>query len=379
MQKRSSSRNLYQRGTTWWGRIKIGGREHRRSLRTPLRAEAEKRLTAWRKSVIANANADSFRSEGLSFQKACVRWVTDTLSKSVKPSVVKRYSVSITSMTPHFSGKSMKEIDRKSIAEFVDARQKAGVTNSTIRRDLTALSRLMAACLAWPDSEMESNLARSYDRSVLLRVMKKPLSLPRPSDIETMMEAVPSTMRPLLRLLHQTGMRLNEVVSLESWQVDAEKRIIRLIKTKTNRPRTLNFETPAGDAGPILDPIMASGRSGFLFPNRDGQPYVQLSTNFDQTMRRVVAAEEVEASGFRRFRVHDLRHAFAVRWLMAEGSIYRLQKHLGHSTIRTTEGYLDHLPEDLHEVVQGLASGHEMAQKEGTDRSGSGKGAQRRA
>jgi integrase/recombinase XerD len=379
MQKRSSSRNLYQRGTKWWGRIKIGGREHRRSLRTPLRAEAEKRLTAWRKSVIANANDDSFRSEGLSFQKACVRWVTDTLSKSVKPSVVKRYSVSITSMTPHFSGKSMKEIDRKSIAEFVDARQKAGVTNSTIRRDLTALSRLMAACLAWPDSEMESNLARSYDRSVLLRVMKKPLSLPRPSDIETVMEAVPSAMRPLLRLLHQTGMRLNEVVSLESWQVDAEKRIIRLIKTKTNRPRTLNFATPAGDAGPILDPIMASGRSGFLFPNRDGLPYVQLSTNFDQTMRRVVAAEEVEASGFRRFRVHDLRHAFAVRWLMAEGSIYRLQKHLGHSTIRTTEGYLDHLPEDLHEVVQGLASGHERAQKEGTDRFDSGKGAQRRA
>jgi integrase/recombinase XerD len=379
MQKRSSSRHLYQRGSTWWGRIKIGGREHRRSLRTTVRAEAEKRLAAWRKSVIANVSNDTFRSEGLSFEKACVRWVTDSLPKSVKPSVVKRYSVSIASMAPHFRGKSMAHIDRKSIAEFVDARQKAGVTNSTIRRDLTALSRLMAACLAWPDCEMEANSARDYDRSVLLRVMKKPLSLPRPSDIETVMGAVPAAMRPLLRLLDQTGMRLNEVVGLESWQVDSEKRIIRLIKTKTNRPRTLNFVTPAGDAGPILDPIISSGRSGFLFPNRDGQPYVQLSTNFDQTMRRVVAAEEVEASGFRRFRVHDLRHAFAVRWLMAEGSIYRLQKHLGHSTIRTTEGYLDHLPEDLHEVVQGLANGHERAQQEGTGRFGSAEGAQKRA
>jgi hypothetical protein len=78
-----------------------------------------------------------------------------------------------------------------------------------------------------------------------------------------------------------------------------------------------SFLTPAGDAGRVLDPLRATDRSGYLFPNSDGQPYVQMSTNFDQTMRRVLAAERADGSDFARFRVHDLRHAFAVRWLEA--------------------------------------------------------------
>lgn len=326
---------------------------------------------------MSHVGADGTLVAGLSFEKACVRWVTDSLPKSVKPSVVARYSVSITSMIPHFSGKTMSEIDVKAIASFVVVRQKGGVSNSTIRRDLTALSRLMAACLAWPDSGLMTNTAKAYDRTAILRVVRKPLSLPRRSDLAVMLSAVPAPMLPILRLLDQTGMRMSEVVGLESWQVDIEKRIIRLVKTKTNRPRTLNFLTPAGDAGLILDPIIASGRNGILFPNRDGERYVQLSTNYDQVTRRVVAAEEVEQNGFRRFRIHDLRHGFAVRWLMQGGSIYRLQKHLGHSTIKTTEGYLDHLPEDLQELARAGAIGPEGAQIEGTEEASSGKGAQK--
>jgi integrase len=173
-------------------------------------------------------------------------------------------------------------------------------------------------------------------------------------------------MLPILQLLDETGMRLNEAVSLEHWQVDWANRTIRLTKTKTNRPRVISFETPAGDAGRVLNPIQATGRRGHLFPNSDGQPYVQMSTNFDQTMRRVLSAEQVADSDFVRFRIHDLRHAFAVRWLEAGGNIYRLQKHLGHSSIKTTEGYLDHLPEDVHDVVRGLAGRLQVAQNGGT-------------
>jgi len=102
-----------------------------------------------------------------------------------------------------------------------------------------------------------------------------------------------------------------------------------------------------------------------------------MSTNFDQTMRRVLSAEHVEGSGFARFRIHDLRHAFAVRWLEAGGNIYRLQKHLGHASIKTTEGYLDHVPEDIHDAVRGLARTSQMAQNGGTPSGYDSKGAQK--
>ncbi len=271
---------------------------------------------------------------------------------------------------------AMADIDQKAIAKFVANRQRLGVTNSTIRRDLTALSRLTAAYAAW-SGEVATNAARDYDRSVLLRVQRKVLRLPRRDDIAIVFDAVPRTMLPILQLLDETGMRLNEVVSLEDWQVDWGNRTIRLARTKTNRPRVISFLTPAGDAGRVLDPLRATVRSGYLFPNSDGQPYVQMSTNFDQTMRRVLSAEHVEGSGFARFRIHDLRHAFAVRWLEAGGNIYRLQKHLGHSSIKTTEGYLDHVPEDIHDVVRGLVGASQMAQNGGTSNGYAPNGAQK--
>jgi integrase/recombinase XerD len=48
-----------------------------------------------------------------------------------------------------------------------------------------------------------------------------------------------------------------------------------------------------------------------------------------------------------RFRFHDLRHKFAVDYLRRGGNIYDLQKILGHSSVKTTEFYLDYL--DLEE------------------------------
>jgi integrase len=374
MQAKRKNRNLYRRGEIWWGRVKVKGNEYRGSLRTSIRAEAEGKLAAWRKEVMRRSS-EAATGRGVTFEEACVRWVTEVLPHSVKPSVVRRYSVSITSMISSFVGMAIADIDRKAIANFVVKRQRAGVTNSTIRRDLTALSRLTAACGAW-SGEVAANPARDYDRSILLRVQRRILRLPRRDDIAIIFTAVPRAMLPILQLLDETGMRLNEAVSLECWQVDWANRTIRLTKTKTNRPRVISFLTPAGDAGRVLDPLRATVRSGYLFPNSDGEPYVQMSTNYDQTMRRVLAAEQVDGSDFARFRIHDLRHAFAVRWLEAGGNIYRLQKHLGHSSIKTTEGYLDHVPEDIHDVVRGLVGGSHVAQNGGTLEGGQRKGAQ---
>ena len=42
--------------------------------------------------------------------------------------------------------------------------------------------------------------------------------------------------------------------------------------------------------------------------------------------------------------VHDLRHRFAVDYLKNKvGSIYELPQHLGHTSVKTTEMYLDYL------------------------------------
>jgi integrase/recombinase XerD len=72
-------------------------------------------------------------------------------------------------------------------------------------------------------------------------------------------------------------------------------------------------------------------------------PYKQMSTNFHAVMGRAIFEEASLGRELRRFRIDDLRHGFAVRWLRRGGSIYELKEHLGHTTVSTTEIYLRYL------------------------------------
>jgi integrase/recombinase XerD len=49
-----------------------------------------------------------------------------------------------------------------------------------------------------------------------------------------------------------------------------------------------------------------------------------------------------------------LRHLHAVNWLKDGRSIYDLQKRLGHTSIKTTEGYLQFLTAEEELIVKGL-------------------------
>jgi integrase len=59
-----------------------------------------------------------------------------------------------------------------------------------------------------------------------------------------------------------------------------------------------------------------------------------------------VISKLVRAKRINKFRIHDLRHRFAVRWLQAGGDIYALKLHLGHSSVKTTEIYLQFVARD---------------------------------
>jgi len=74
-------------------------------------------------------------------------------------------------------------------------------------------------------------------------------------------------------------------------------------------------------------------------------------------MKRVEAHAKANGVEFRRFRFHHLRHRAAVDWLKAGGSIYDLQGRLGHTSIKTTEMYLDYLtPEEIQAAKFGTAA-----------------------
>jgi Phage integrase family len=54
------------------------------------------------------------------------------------------------------------------------------------------------------------------------------------------------------------------------------------------------------------------------------------------------------------FRCHDLRHAFASRFLQATGNIPALQAILGHRSIQMTMRYAHMITGHLHQAMTGL-------------------------
>jgi integrase len=126
--------------------------------------------------------------------------------------------------------------------------------------------------------------------------------------------------------------------------VDKARAQITLTFTKTSRRRVVEWRTPGGDATPLLADAPRAGRLLKNYPN--------FSSNVGQVMRRIERQEREHGRAYRRFRVRDLRHWFAVRWLKKGGDIYCLQNHLGHTSVKTTEVYLDHLTEQEQGVAQ---------------------------
>src|SRR6185503_3671024 len=101
------SRNLYQRGDIWWGRIKVAGREYRGSLRTTDPREAARRLKGWRDKLEREAVGSP---DSPTWQAAVVKWHREVLPQSVKPSVAKRYLVSIGQLEQTFGGLRVDQI-----------------------------------------------------------------------------------------------------------------------------------------------------------------------------------------------------------------------------------------------------------------------------
>jgi integrase/recombinase XerD len=317
--------NLYKRGRTWWGRTKVAGRDHRRSLRTSDRAEAKKRLETWLKEF------DHARFHGEArhtYKEMAAKWATEYLPGNVKPGTARRYLVSSRQLDPHFREIYLDELDRKRIARMVSDRVKLGATNATIRRDLTALSTMLSCAIGW--GWIEENPAKAFDRGII-KERRDPIQPPPDESVDAFVaklrERGLANFSRLVAFLGQTGLRENEAVTLEWHQVDAEHRQIRLTKTKTNRPRVVQLSDLAWGT---LEGTGRHTESKVVFWHGAGLRYKNFASRF---------AGLQKALGFK-FRAHDLRHKFAIDYLRAGGDIYTLQGILGHASIKTTEIYL---------------------------------------
>ncbi len=319
------SGNLYRRGQIWWARIQSGGREYRRSLRTSSKAEAVQRLQKIKDQL---KHAAFHGEERHSWKEALLRW-TEQFLPGIAPRTGDRYLVSINQFEHLVKDLYVDEIDRKIVAKIAGRK---GATNATRRRDLTALSSVLRCCVGW--GWIERNPARDYDRGVIPE-RRPPIHLPSDAEVDLLISRCSPGLGRLVRFLDLTGCREEEGASLEHPQLNLDWQEATILG-KRNRVRTVRLKNPGCPEGvgtKVGTPRHI--RSPYVFWHDDGARYHNVASQLRGFIRELVEEKKIK-----RFRVHDLRHRFAVRWLKAGGDIYALSRHLGHTSVKTTEVYL---------------------------------------
>ncbi|HDT13316.1 MAG TPA: tyrosine recombinase XerC [Candidatus Aminicenantes bacterium] len=143
--------------------------------------------------------------------------------------------------------------------------------------------------------------------------------------------------RALLELLYATGIRVSELVGIETGDIHADERLVR-VRGKGKKERLVPFGTKAREA--LEDyrrarPVLA-GRGdvgeAFFLNYRGGR----LTT---RSVQRLVRKAIRRTAVARKISPHSLRHSFASHLLGRGADLRVIQELLGHASLSTTQKY----------------------------------------
>jgi site-specific recombinase XerD len=234
-------------------------------------------------------------------------------------------------------------VDVRALRRYVAGLSERGQAPSTIARKLAALRGLFRA-------EIEAG-ARSENPAELLSSPKKPQRLPRvlrPDEVAALLDRIPATTplelrdRALFELAYASGLRAEELVSLELESIDFDSESVR-VEGKGGKTRVV----PTGEhALRALERYLARGRPTLqvagaeqraLFLSKSGR---RLGTSDVRrrlhTWARQATAHAPVLAGAH---PHALRHSFATHLLEGGADLRAIQELLGHASISTTQVY----------------------------------------
>jgi integrase len=214
---------------------------------------------------------------------------------------------------------------------------------NTVRRYMAVLSAVMSTAIDW--NWLKINPVKRLQQPALeLRdVVLSSEELQRLFD--ACQHSRNKLLYPLVVVTLATGGRKREIETLQWHQVDLDSRVVRLIKTKGNKARSVKLIAPA--VSELRQLYMARGSSPYVFAMKNGQ-CIQKSYNAWNMAR--------QRAGVAHVHFHDLRHTTASYLAMHGASLSDIKEILGHTTIATTQRYIHYLKPVRSETLETLTS-----------------------
>lgn len=395
--------NIYWRNGIAWGRTHYQGKTYRRSLDTKDKRIARQRLEQLVEELKGTKWGEKPRR---SYRETAERFIDEHLPRlkgGIKGKSARRYLVSMVHLTETFGGKMLDDIASGLLSEFEQKRRMTGVTNSTIRRDLSCLSAIFSCGQQW--EWVAANPVRAYMSARAKRGLKESPPRTRYLSHEEELELLGRCrgfktardgsgdfdhimLAAGVGLSIDTGLRKEEMLSMVWSWVDLQRNEINVpaSATKSGKGRTVPIlprsqqilaALPRSNIVPYvlwhaekgkhrrysdlykaLQELASGGRH--YFTSARLTRLKQDGTRISSAVRAQVA-EEADAQAWapeiHDVRWHDLRRTCGCRLLQDfKLSMERVSKWLGHSSITQTERAYAFLEvRHLHEAVGTIA------------------------
>jgi len=152
----------------------------------------------------------------------------------------------------------------------------------------------------------------------------------------------------LISLLADTGCRINEALTTHWSDVDFDNLLV-LLHGKGSKDRLVPI-SPELRKRLYLFQRKSEMKDGLVFGTKGGTKQGRRNVLRDfKNLCRLLGFDPPERS------IHAMRHTFAINYLRKGGSLFHLQKVLGHSSLEMTRRYANLMTEDLQAVHQRLS------------------------
>ena len=227
----------------------------------------------------------------------------------------------------YFGDKYLYEITVMDVQRFKSQRAQ-DVSVATTNRGLALLKSMLNRAIEW--GKIKENPVRKVR---LFKENNKRLRFLEAEEMVKLLSNCSEHLRPIVVVALNTGMRKGEILGLKWQDMDFQRDVIHLYKTKSGEKREVPLNSTAKSA---IMAIPKHADSPYIFCNKDGEPYGDIKKSFFTATKK---------SAIINFRFHDLRHTFASHLVMSGVDLNTVRELLGHHSLDMTLRY-SHLSPD---------------------------------
>lgn len=339
---------MFKRNGVWWTCIRNNGKKIQKSLETSDRKLAKSIEAKVRTEIVEGSYFEKLVGRNKTFRDMMDKFMVEH-APNVSNHMQRGYETKLRKhLIPFFGGSNLLSISPKLISRYKVFRKSKGVKPATINRELAMLSKAFNLAVKeweWLKDNPVSRVPKEKENNIIDRWLSKDEEI-------AILGNSPEWIREIILFALNTGLRQEELLSLEWSRVNILRKTILIKETKNGKPKTLPLNKIALDVIEQRSKFK-SFKNDLVFFNSKGRKINAhcLRASFYIVLRKAKIND---------FRFHDLRHTFATRLAQAGVDLFKISKLLGHEDISTTQRYAHHCPDSLREGVEILESDYNL-------------------